>query len=98
MNGKLKKYILKESFKEILPPEILSHKKQGFEMPLCLWFKGSLKDYAYDELLTSKNLFQYLNKKNVNTILDNHQKGQRDYSQKIWSLLFLNEWLKQNNL
>ena len=98
LNGKLKKYILKESFKEILPPEILSHKKQGFEMPLSLWFKGSLKDYAYDELLTSKNLFQYLNKKNVNTILDNHQKGQRDYSQKIWSLLFLNEWLKQNNL
>ena len=67
-------------------------------MPLSLWFKGSLKDYAYDELLHSKTLFQFLNKKNVKKILDNHQKGQRDYSQKIWSLLFLNEWLNQNNI
>tara|TARA_R110002073_G_scaffold72537_1_gene177541 strand:- start:550865 stop:552721 length:1857 start_codon:yes stop_codon:yes gene_type:complete len=96
LNGKQKKYILKESFREILPPEILSHKKQGFEMPLNLWFKGSLKEYAYDELLGSKNLYQYLDKKNIKKILDNHQKGVRDYSQKIWSLLFLNEWLKKN--
>ncbi len=95
LNGKSKKYLLKETFKQILPHEIIAHKKQGFEMPLELWFKGSLKDYAYDELLNSKGLYEYLDKKKVKGILDNHQKGLRNYSEKIWSLLFLNEWLKR---
>lgn len=90
------KYILKEAFKEILPAEIISHKKQGFAVPLNLWFKGDLKDYTYEELLNSRHLYNYLDKKYIVKLLDNHQKGLRDFSQKIWSLLFLNEWLKQN--
>ena len=97
LRGDSKKYILKESFKGILPSDILSHKKQGFSVPLSVWFKGDLKEYARDTLLSSKQLFNLLDKKYVKKILDNHQKGMRDYSSKIWSLLFLDEWLKQNN-
>jgi len=95
--GANKKHIFKEAFKNILPKEIISHKKQGFAVPLNNWFKGDLKEYAYDNLQNSKFLNDYLNPQYVNLILKNHQKGARDYSQKIWSLLFLNEWLKQNN-
>ena len=97
LQGDLKKYILKESFKGILPLEILNHKKQGFSVPLSVWFKSDLKEYSYDTLLSSNQLFKLLDKKYVEGILDNHQKGIRDYSSKIWSLLFLDEWLKQNN-
>lgn len=96
LNGNSKKYILKESFRHILPKEILSHKKKGFSVPLSVWFKGDLKEYAYDTLLKSSNLDRYLNKNYIQTILNYHQKGLRDYSAKIWSLLFLNEWMKQN--
>ena len=97
MNGNSKKYILKESFRDILPEGVLSHKKQGFAVPLSIWFKDNLKDYAYDTLLNSGHLYGLLNKSYVEKMLNNHQKGIRDYSEKIWSLLFLNEWLKQNN-
>ena len=96
MNGSSKKYILKESFKDILPDGILSHKKQGFAMPLSIWFKDDLKNYSHDTLLNSKYLYNLLEKKYVENMLSNHQKGVRDYSEKIWSLLFLEEWLKQN--
>lgn len=92
-----KKYLLKESFKHILPQEVINHKKQGFAVPLSVWFKGELRDYAYDTLLNSNKLCSYLDKSYVNKILDYHQKGQRDFSSKIWSLLFFNEWLNQNN-
>ena len=92
----IKKYILKETFSKILPPEIISHKKQGFAVPLSKWFKGSLKDYANDSLRSSNKLYHFLDKKQVEKILDNHQKGMRDYSSKIWTLLILNEWLSQN--
>ena len=98
MKGNSKKYILKESFKDILPNGVLSHKKQGFAVPLSIWFKGNLKDYSYDTLVNSEHLYGFLNKSYVEDMLNNHQKGIRDYSEKIWSLLFLNEWLKQNNV
>ena len=96
LKAKSKKYILKESFRHILPPDILNHKKQGFSIPLNLWFKGDLKEFAFDTLLNSSKLSEYLDTKQLRAILENHQKGVRDYSAKIWSLLFLDEWLKQN--
>lgn len=95
MKGNIKKHIFKKSFSKILPPEIISHKKQGFAIPLSMWFKGNLKDYTYDSLLNSQHLYNFLEKDKIQNILNNHQKGMRDYSEKIWSLLFLNEWLNQ---
>ncbi|NVO02099.1 MAG: asparagine synthase (glutamine-hydrolyzing) [Bacteroidetes bacterium] len=97
INGGNKKYILKETFKDILPKEVLSHKKTGFAVPLDNWFKTDLKDYIYENLNNSSYLYEFLNSKYVHKLLENHQKGVRDYGQQIWSLLFLNEWLKQNN-
>ena len=97
INNASNKYILKETFKHILPKEIITHKKQGFAIPIKNWFKSDLKEYAFDNLNYSIYLNDYLDKRYINQILKDHQKGVRDFSQKIWSLLFLNEWLKQNN-
>jgi asparagine synthase (glutamine-hydrolysing) len=83
--------------KELLLPDVLSHKKQGFAVPLSEWFKGSLKEYAYDNLLSSDSMLSdYLNNNFVTNTLQNHQKGMRDFSNKLWSLLFFDEWMKQN--
>lgn len=97
-NGNIKKYILKESFRDILPEGVISHRKQGFAVPLNIWFKGNLREYANDTLMSSPYLYNYLQKNYVSKVLENHQKGVRDFSEKIWSLLFFDEWLKQNML
>ena len=96
LKGSSQKVILKESFRHILPKDIISHKKQGFAVPLSVWFKGDLKQNAIDTLLHSSFLNEYLDKNQIEKILSHHQKGMRDYSAKIWSLLFMDEWLKQN--
>ena len=44
LQGNSKKHILKEAFRDILPPDIIGHKKQGFSVPLKHWFKGDLKE------------------------------------------------------
>ena len=99
INSISKKHIFKESFKSFLPKEILTHKKQGFGIPLNEWLKGPLKEYAYDSLsynTQNKKLDDFIDKKKLNKILNNHQKNIRDYSSHIWALLIFNEWLKQN--
>lgn len=98
MNENYKKFILKESFKKVLPAEILSHKKQGFSVPLNTWFNGDLKEYSHDVILSSNKLYNFLDKKYVEQLMNNSYKGIRDYSSKIWSLLFLDEWLNQNDI
>ena len=91
------KIIFKESLKDILPNEILAHKKQGFAAPLELWFREDLKDYLSDTLLCSDaNINNYFCKDEISNLVLNHNKGLRDYSSKIWSLLFFEEWLKKN--
>lgn len=43
VDGRMKKKILQETFREDLPPELFNRPKQGFEVPLVDWFRGSLK-------------------------------------------------------
>jgi asparagine synthase (glutamine-hydrolysing) len=92
-----KKHILKYSTAELLTPKVLNHKKQGFGIPLSLWFKDDLKIYIQD-ILNDKNqpMFIFLEQNYVLKQFSNHLRGNRDMSAKIWSLLFFNEWIKQN--
>ncbi|MBF0198405.1 MAG: asparagine synthase C-terminal domain-containing protein, partial [Planctomycetes bacterium] len=48
------KYILKKSFEETLPNEVLYRKKMGFPVPLNDWFGGHFNEYARDILLSEK--------------------------------------------
>ena len=91
------KIIFKDAMRDLLPDEILSHKKQGFSVPVSSWFREDLKDYLSDILLSSDaKINNYLCKDEISKIVMNHNKGMRDFSSKIWSLLFLEEWLKKN--
>lgn len=91
-----KKHIFKEAFKNLLPDEILTHKKQGFGIPLNEWLKGPLKEYAYDSLVNNNETGDFINKQYLHQVLNNHQKNIRDFSPQIWALLIFNEWLRQN--
>lgn len=94
LKGNSKKYIFKEAMKGHLPESIISHKKQGFTVPLKSWFKEDLKEYVNDRLVNTKGpLYDYLEPAYVSKIVDGHHNGMRDFNDKIWSLLFLDEWL-----
>jgi len=94
LKGGIKKYILKKTMKDHLPPSIISHKKQGFGVPLKHWFKEDLKEYVNDRLVhTNSPLYDYLDKSYVQKIITGHDRGMRDFNLKIWSLIFLDQWL-----
>jgi len=99
LKGNSGKFIFKESMKPHLPKSILNHPKQGFSIPINDWFKEDLKEYVHDTLLASNSYSsKFLNQKFIKKTIASQQKGMRDLSSKIWSLIFFEEWLKQNNL
>jgi len=91
------KMIFKKMLENYLPSKVITHKKQGFAVPLSLWFKDDLRTYIYDNLMNKNALiYEYLNHKTVSQTINNHSFGLRNFSGQIWSLLFLEEWLKQD--
>ena len=90
------KWILKETFKEMLPARIYKRGKMGFGIPLGPWFKGELKDYWAGTCLSAKALGRgYFNKEHLFRLWDEHQSGARDHGYKLWALLMLELWHKE---
>jgi asparagine synthase (glutamine-hydrolysing) len=97
LNGEEQKYIFKKAMTSSLPGNVLKHPKQGFSVPLSLWFKDDLREYVRDTLLSDNPLLSsYLDSKFIRKLIDKNNTGMKDFSQQIWSLLFFEEWLKQN--
>ncbi len=84
------KYILKKSLEPILPHNILYRTKQGFAVPLDLWFKRELRDMAYNIVVETKD--DILDQSFLKKIWDQHQKNHYDRSALLWSVLMFRKW------
>jgi asparagine synthase (glutamine-hydrolysing) len=97
-HGCSRKHILKEAFKDILPPEISSRAKKGFGVPVGAWFRGPwhalLREYLGRGVLTSGGLFS---RDAVLWMIREHAEGIRDWSYPLWSLLMLELFLRKEN-
>ncbi len=88
-----KKYILKQTFKDDLPPGILNRKKMGFSPPLSDWLKDDLFELAKAKLLDSKNgICSYFNQQAIHHFWQQHQSNKADHSSLLWSLLMFQLW------
>lgn len=87
------KWILKQAFKDWLPPRIYRRGKQGFGIPLGPWFKGPLKKYWEDHVLSPQALSRnYFRPEGLNALWKEHQEGRRDHGYRLWALLMLELW------
>ena len=94
-NGVLK-YLLKKVAADILPAEILTRRKQGFEVPIKHWFRSDLTDYARD-LLDSPRAHQrgIFNPKFIHNLLKAHASTKLvNHGSPIWTLLCLELWFQ----
>jgi asparagine synthase (glutamine-hydrolysing) len=89
------KHILKEAFRDLLPPAILHRRKHGFGVPLGAWFARDLREYVHDTLLaTDAAVRDVLNQSVVREIYAQHLAGARDCGHQLWALLTLELWLR----
>lgn len=93
LRGKETKWILKETFKDLLPAEILYRRKHGFDVPVGEWFKKELRevieDVCSEGTVNRRGLFD---PRQVQRLIKDHQDGKRDYNNQLWILLSLELW------
>ncbi|MFN4291470.1 MAG: XrtA/PEP-CTERM system amidotransferase [Permianibacter sp.] len=88
------KYLLKKAMEPHLPHDLMYRRKMGFAVPLAAWFRGPLRERIRSELLhgplADSGLF---NRAYLQTLLDQHQSGLRDFSAPLWTLMMFARFL-----
>lgn len=93
LRGRHRKYLVKRAFEDTLPRENLHRRKQGFAMPVGKWFRGDLKGFAMETILSSRALSRgYFEKGPLTRLVDDHLTGRADHTHKIWALMMLELW------
>jgi asparagine synthase (glutamine-hydrolysing) len=89
------KWILKALLESRVPAGITDRPKQGFGMPIRDWLRGSYRGLAEDLLLNDSNpSFEYVDPVAVRRLFDAHQRGSRDLSDRLWSLMWFEQWCR----
>lgn len=90
------KYILKNTFRHLLPEAIFTRGKSGFSIPLEDWFRKELKEMLQTNLSTRKlKETGVLSPHFVKTILNQHFSGKRNHKRLIWMILIFQLWHEQ---
>jgi asparagine synthase (glutamine-hydrolysing) len=94
LNGRSGKYLLKKLAERIgVPWEVIHRPKQGFGVPLVHWFRNELRSELRDILTDPRTLQRgYFNPASVCRLLDEHTRGERDWSLALWLLLTFELW------
>lgn len=89
-----KKKILKDMAlkNKLLPKEIIYRQKHGFTIPQNKWFKGPLKEYIKEAILSSNAIDKIFDKNKLQEYLENYYKTNLNYDNNIFALLILTLW------
>jgi len=99
VRGRTGKILLRKAFADKLPPAVQSRRKQGFGIPLGAWFRGSLSGWAREILRDPDNPIQsWFNPSALETILEEHQSGRTDHGKRIYALIVLALWAREQEI
>ena len=90
LNNGRGKYIFKKALERVLPSDVLTRKKKGFSMPVAEWFRGELKEFTHAAVFERED--GVLNRQFLTQCWKQHQRGQRDWSALLWSVLMFKTW------
>jgi asparagine synthase (glutamine-hydrolysing) len=96
LRGAETKSLLKKVAARLVPPDVIYRRKMGFGVPIANWFRGEMKSFVSDVLLSEKaqkrGLFE---PKVVSRFVAEHVNGERDRAGQLWTLLMLELWFQR---
>ncbi len=90
------KSLLKKVAARLVPKEVIYRRKMGFGVPLGDWFRGEMKNFVREILLSEKSLDRGIIKREMlERYVSEHTNAERDHTPQIWTLLMLELWFQR---
>ena len=98
IDSQLRKRIVQDTFRDILPDELYNRPKKGFEVPLLKWLKKEMRSTIKDDLLADhfiqqQGIFDIKAIQQLKKKLFSSNPG--DVHARIWALLVFQWWWKR---
>ncbi len=98
VNADMRKRLVQDAFRDILPPQLYNRPKKGFEVPLLKWFRHEMRSLITDDLLSEKfvveqGIFDYAAIRRIKEQLFSSNPG--DVHARIWGLIVFQWWWKK---
>jgi asparagine synthase (glutamine-hydrolysing) len=96
VNGFETKSILRRAARSLIPRPILERPKVGFRVPVNEWFRGPMRGYLREHLLSGDSRTRaYYNAESLDRAVAEHLDGRQNHEKLLWSLLNLEIWHRQ---
>ncbi|MGB9692499.1 MAG: asparagine synthase (glutamine-hydrolyzing) [Candidatus Sumerlaeaceae bacterium] len=93
-DGKLK-FLLKQIARRFFTDDFLNRPKQGFGVPLGLWFQTTLRGLLEDFLLSERARHRgFFEPSYVQHIVNQHVTGAQNHAHRLWTLLMFEAWAR----
>lgn len=95
LRGDTTKWALRQVLYRHVPKDLIERPKMGFEVPIGLWLRDSLKDWAAD-LLDHTRLRRegYFDANLIEKLWQQHLSGRFNWGPQLWNVLMIQAWLE----
>ena len=89
------KWLLREVLYRNVPKELIERPKAGFAIPIGLWLRTSLKDWA-DDLLSESSIHEqgFFHAAKIRERWLQHLSGTHNWEHFLWNILMFQSWFK----
>jgi asparagine synthase (glutamine-hydrolysing) len=95
VRGGVSKWILREVLHRYVPRNLLAGPKRGFAVPVGMWLRGPLRDWAGKLLdrdrIEAEGFFVY---EPIGRKWEEHLRGSYDWSYPLWTILMFQSWFE----
>ena len=97
--GGVSKWLLRQVLLRHIPNALVDRPKMGFCVPMGAWLRGPLRTWASDLIMSHANgADQFLDRRALKHMLNDHIAGVRDSSQPLWTALMFLAWARRANI